>query len=111
MTEAEMLHWVAVGAAAEMSFNPGCGVMVGDLEIAVFEVDGGFAAVDGACPHAGGPLCEGDVEDGKVLCPWHGWGFELSTGHCSISPEASVRSYPVRQRDDGVLEVGMPTSN
>jgi nitrite reductase (NADH) small subunit len=36
--------------------------------------------LDGVCPHEGGPLGEGIVEDGKVVCPWHGYPFDVHTG-------------------------------
>ena len=107
MSARDDLRWVPIGPATELVFGPGHGVMVEGRELAVFELDDGYAAVDGSCPHAGGPLCEGDVLDGKVVCPWHGWSFDLADGSCSVSPTASIQAYPVRNRD-GMLEVGVP---
>jgi nitrite reductase/ring-hydroxylating ferredoxin subunit len=53
---------------------------LGGRHIAVFLVDGVVRAVDDRCPHTGGPLADGQVVDGCVICPWHGWVYELRTG-------------------------------
>jgi nitrite reductase/ring-hydroxylating ferredoxin subunit len=64
--------------------------------IAVFNVGGSFYAIDDTCPHAGGPLSEGQVSDGKVTCPWHEADFDLKTG-AVLAPPAfeGVKSYRV----------------
>ena len=53
---------------------------VGDLSIAVFEVDGKLVAVENVCRHVGNPIDDGLVEKGCVTCPWHGWRYDLRTG-------------------------------
>ena len=59
--------------------------------------DGGrYAAVDNACPHRGGPLAEGTLEQGSVLCPWHAWAFDLQTGYADHDRSSKVAVYPVR---------------
>lgn len=45
--------------------------------IALFNVDGEIFAIENACPHAGGPLAQGFIEEGRVMCPYHGWSFPL----------------------------------
>ena len=51
--------------------------------IALFNVEGTFHALDGVCPHAGGPLGQGQLDGCIVTCPWHGWQFDVTTGqHC-----------------------------
>ena len=47
---------------------------------ALFNVDGTFYALDGVCPHQGGPLGSGEVHNCIVTCPWHGWQFDVRTG-------------------------------
>lgn len=54
--------------------------------IAVFNVDGTYYAIDDTCPHADGPLCEGEVQGDKVACPWHGAEFSLKTGEVLCPP-------------------------
>ena len=46
--------------------------------IALFNVDGTFYALDGVCPHQGGPLGQGTLEGCIVTCPWHGWQFDVT---------------------------------
>ena len=66
-------------------------------EVALFSQGGTVYALDNMCPHAGGPLAEGTVEEGKVECPWHGAQFDLKTGASSsaLAP-GGVPAYPVR---------------
>ena len=54
--------------------------------IALFNMDGEFYALDGICPHQGGPLGKGTLCDGVVTCPWHQWQFHVKSGDCLISP-------------------------
>ena len=61
-------------------------VVVADRIIAIFNVDGNFHALDGVCPHQGGPLGKGELQDGIATCPWHGWQFHVENGKCLISP-------------------------
>ena len=58
----------------------GLPVRVADRAVAVFLVDGVVRAVDDKCLHTGGPLADGQVVEGCVVCPWHGWVYELATG-------------------------------
>ncbi|WP_166830254.1 Rieske (2Fe-2S) protein [Thalassoroseus pseudoceratinae] len=54
--------------------------------VAVFNVDGVVHAMDGVCPHAGGPLGEGQLNGNIVTCPWHGWQFDVETGRHCLNP-------------------------
>jgi nitrite reductase/ring-hydroxylating ferredoxin subunit len=58
---------------------------------AVFTHDGQVVVLDGACPHKGGPLAEGILRDGAVVCPWHWYVFDLATGGCRTADETAVR--------------------
>lgn len=101
-------RWVRIGPLADLRFDPGACVAIGDRELAVFPVDGGFTALDNSCTHQGAALAEGQVEGTTVSCPWHGWRFDLRTGHCLTIPDDRTRVYPVRETD-GHLEVELPT--
>ena len=58
--------------------DPGARVVVaGRREIAVFRVEGRLYALDNHCAHLGGPLAEGLIEGGCVVCPWHEWCYRL----------------------------------
>ena len=58
--------------------------------LCVANVDGQICVLDGTCPHEGGPLGEGSIEDGRVVCPWHGYAFDVHTGQASDDPEVKA---------------------
>jgi nitrite reductase (NADH) small subunit len=59
-------------------------------------------ALDNVCPHRGGPLAEGFIEHGKIVCPWHQWEFDLATGQATHSPTKAT-SFPLSVQGDDVL--------
>lgn len=69
---------ISAGDAA--SLGPGASRVVQSPaeEVAVFHQDGRFFACSARCPHAGGPLADGVFRGTSVICPWHGWDFDLS---------------------------------
>lgn len=87
--------------------------------VGVFRLDGQFHAYENRCPHQGGPVCSGRVmpavkgvvhDDGTVVhelaedephlvCPWHGWEFDLRTGRCVADPRVGLRKLNVVERD------------
>jgi nitrite reductase/ring-hydroxylating ferredoxin subunit len=75
--------------------------------VAVFRVGAKVHAIDDACPHRGGPLGKGDVEDGCAVCPLHGWAFDLETGHMKGNPRIRVQTFEVLVRE-GELFLGAP---
>jgi len=74
----------------------------GDKMICVANVNGEISAMDNVCLHRGGPLGEGVIEDGKVICPWHGWAWDPKTGEAQ-APGAKVAVYPVKIENGDVL--------
>jgi nitrite reductase (NADH) small subunit/3-phenylpropionate/trans-cinnamate dioxygenase ferredoxin subunit len=84
-------------AAQVADVPPGTGkaVNVGEREIALFNVDGCFYALDNNCPHQGGPLAEGWVDGTEVTCPWHAWTFKLTDGKMTLGDFASVDTFAV----------------
>ncbi|HZY91993.1 MAG TPA: non-heme iron oxygenase ferredoxin subunit [Thermoplasmata archaeon] len=72
-------------------------VEVDGTPVAVFNIAGTIYAIGAVCPHEGGPLDEGEVEDGRVTCPWHGSVFDLNSGKVLTPPaRTDVPSYEVR---------------
>lgn len=63
--------------------------------------EGAYGALDNRCPHQGGPLGEGSIENGLLRCPWHGWDYDPLTGKAP-GYDDGVETYPVEVRDDGV---------
>lgn len=66
---------------------------------AVFTIDGQVVVTDGTCPHKGGPIAEGVLRDGAVVCPWHWYAFDLATGVCRTADEVSLRRHRVVEVD------------
>ena len=65
----------------------------GSIPVFIARLDGVFSALGSVCPHKGGPLAEGSIEDRKLVCPWHGWEFRLADGQCANRPGASVKIF------------------
>ena len=61
---------------------------VDGTEVALVLSDGEVYAMENVCPHQGGPVGGGKVEDGCIHCPWHGWAFELDSGEHVHGPSA-----------------------
>jgi len=57
----------------------------------VANVGGTIAVLDGVCPHEEGPLGEGSIESGRVVCPWHGYAFDVRTGESQDDPQMKAR--------------------
>ena len=84
-----------VGGAKEVEFD--------GRVYALFNVDGVLSAIDGICPHQGGPLADGVLEGCMVACPWHGWEFNVQTGGTPLGPRIKVDVFEVKVEGDDVL--------
>jgi nitrite reductase (NADH) small subunit len=71
--------------------------------ICIANSDGSISAMDNVCPHRGGPLGQGIVEEGKLICPWHAWAFDTKTGVAVHRPDARVEVHEVKIEGDDVL--------
>lgn len=88
-----------VKVAETRDLLPGTGkvVQADGRDIALFNVEGRFFAIDNICTHSGGPLGEGDLIGETVECPWHGAQFNVKTGAMTGPPApADVQSFPVK---------------
>jgi nitrite reductase (NADH) small subunit len=97
-----------LGPVALIPFGEGRMFEVGETTIAVFRVRGGQVyATEPWCPHRGGPLADGIVASGKVVCPLHGYMFELETGNPVHHECRRLRTFPVRLNEADELLVTM----
>ncbi|GAC1582340.1 MAG: nitrite reductase small subunit NirD [Candidatus Elarobacter sp.] len=94
--------FVTVARIADVAPGTGKTVVVGEREIALFNIDGMFYALDNTCPHQGGPLAEGWIEGSQVTCPWHAWTFKLTDGTMTLGDFARVDAFDVRLDGDEI---------
>ncbi len=99
---ATKLRWYRVAAADELPEGRVKTVVAGHKSLALTHYEGKLNALDNACPHQGGPLGEGSIENGWLRCPWHGWDFHPCSGDSPGGHDDGVATFPVEVRDDGV---------
>jgi len=102
-------QWVRITPVQNIPLREGRSVSVGSREIAIFNLGNRFLAVDGRCPHKGGPLAEGIVTGATVVCPLHAWKINLETGcaaKADVNP-ACVATYQTRV-ESGIVLIELP---
>jgi nitrite reductase (NADH) small subunit len=111
------VSWQDVGSLADLERVGHVVARLGGREVGAVLVRGEIRGVRNRCPHHGGPLCLGTVENrlaGKpgayglsgvtvLRCPWHGWEFDPATGACLDEPSLRVAVYPAKAEDGRVL--------
>ena len=95
--------WTRIASIHECPPGKASEHVAGDRIIALYNVDGTFYALDGVCPHQGGPLGKGVLTGCIVTCPWHGWQFDVSTGQHRLNAKYFHPRLEVRVEGDDVL--------
>ena len=85
---------------------------LGGRRITLARLKNGYAAIDNLCPHRGGHLCDGTIKEDseEIVCPLHGWNFDLKTGVSPYNTSDSVKVFRVEEREDGIY-VEIPDEN
>jgi nitrite reductase/ring-hydroxylating ferredoxin subunit len=78
-------------------------LVAGDRIVALYNVDGRLHALDGVCPHQGGPLGKGALRGCVVTCPWHGWQFDVRTGQHLTNRSVQHFTFPVKVEGRDIL--------
>jgi NAD(P)H-dependent nitrite reductase small subunit len=99
--------WTKITRVENIPPREGRPVLVGDLELAIFNINGRFLTVENACPHKGGPLCDGIVTGTAVVCPLHGRHFDLESGMPVRASEPSCLTVFPTRVEDGVILVAV----
>lgn len=95
--------WHRVAKLEDIPKDEGLPITIGKLELALFRDEGELRCIQESCPHRGAALSEGFVQDGEVVCPWHGWRYSVRDGECSTLPgSAPVSCYAVEVREGDV---------
>lgn len=121
--------WIRIAPTGQIPPREGRAVLIGDREIALFNLgpstalEAGpstalgasdqFLATDNQCPHKGGPLCDGIVTGSSVVCPLHAWKVNLETGQVerpSHGKDHCVATYRTRV-EDGIVLIELPTAS
>lgn len=96
-------RFVKLCKLSELKENQGKRFLVDEIEVAVFKIADEVFAVNNICPHQHTALIyDGFIEDGCVVCPAHGWMFDLRTGKRPTGSRG-IDSYPVKTENDDVF--------
>ena len=98
-----MAGFVKVATLSEVPAGGAKAVDAGGTPLALYNVGGRIYATTNTCPHRGGPLGEGDLEEGTITCPWHAFQYDVTTGKCLTNPALSVPCYQVRIEGQDIL--------
>ena len=93
-----------VAAVEELPDGKSKSISVGGKEIAVFRIGEEYFAIANECPHYGAELCDGYIRGETVMCPWHGWQFDLKTGKGLTVSGVDVEKFEVKI-EDGEIKV------
>jgi pyruvate oxidase len=100
---AREVEWHCVLRADELPEGRVTTAHAGLKEIALVHYDGKWAALDNRCPHQGGPLGEGSIENGLLRCPWHGYDYDPLTGGSPGDFDDTATCFPLEIRDGDVF--------
>jgi len=77
--------------------------IVDGRRVAVCNTSDRLHAIDGTCPHAGGPLAHGALHEYMLVCPYHAWEFDCRTGENDFYPNVKVDTFAVKADGDDIL--------
>ena len=89
-------EFVTVATTEDIPVGERAVVELGRHWVVIFNVDGQFHALDGICPHQGGPLGKGALAGCIITCPWHGFQFDVTTGQHQTSKSLVHPRFPVK---------------
>ncbi|WP_176597927.1 Rieske (2Fe-2S) protein [Sphingobium sp. 15-1] len=92
-----------VGEMSELTADKPLRASLGSEKILIFLVKGTPVATQARCPHAQGPLHQGELCGTVLTCPWHGWSFDLVTGECEEDPDLLIKRYDVTMEGNDIL--------
>ncbi len=98
-----MPRWIEIAKVADCPPGTALELVADDRIVALFNVGGEFFALDGVCPHQGGPLGKGALSGCILTCPWHGWQFDVRTGQHQLNARYVQPRFAVRVEGAAVL--------
>ena len=106
MAGSEHVSWHKIDPG-ELEIGRVATVVAAGQALCITRTEAGYGVLDNRCPHQGGPLGDGEIDHGFVLCPWHGYEYDPITGEPPPGFTDAATSYPVERREDG-LYVQLP---
>src|SRR6266446_5391444 len=97
------MAFMKVGALRLLPPGTALHVRLGDDAVAVCNVAGNLHAMDGICPHSGGPLGHGALDGHILTCPFHAWEFDCRTGLSEVDEFLKLATYAVKVEDGNIL--------
>jgi len=97
------MAFVKVGSLLTLPPGSVMEALVGDGTYAICNADGEIHAVDGICPHAGGPLGQGALHGTTLVCPWHAWEFDCRAGANEMDDGPVLDKVSVKIDGDDIL--------
>jgi nitrite reductase/ring-hydroxylating ferredoxin subunit len=98
-----MADWTKVAKVTDCAPGTSIKVEAAGKELALFNVEGKLYCTSNICPHQGAPLAEGMLEGNNIVCPWHAWVFDVTTGQSPVNPRAKVPCVQVKVEGEDVL--------
>jgi nitrite reductase (NADH) small subunit len=96
------VQWFPIAEEGSIPKNEGRKVVYGQFEVAVFNLSGGYRAIDNRCPHKKGPLSDGIVSGNSVFCPLHNLNLSLETGCALRGGAGKAKIYPAKLMDNKI---------
>ena len=101
------MAYVKVGSLSAMPPGTVREAEIGGRYYAVCNVAGTIHALDGTCPHRGGPVGQGALDGANLVCPWHAWEFDCASGAYDYDPTIKLKRFAVKvEGGDIFLDVG-----
>ena len=97
------MAFVKVGSLSSLPPGSVMEVALGDDFFAICNAGGELHALAGICPHAGGPIGQGNLQDNLVICPWHEWAYDCRTGANDYDPDVKLNRFVVKVNGDDIL--------
>jgi nitrite reductase/ring-hydroxylating ferredoxin subunit len=98
-----MANFVRICKTTDIKEGSGRSIEINGKPVAVFNVNGNFYAINDVCGHRGGPLGEGELDGNTVICPWHGWRYDVTTGANELVPDLPTNTYEVKVDGEDIL--------
>ena len=108
LVDISKLEYFDIAPTDQLSNGERLFIEISGKSIVLLNLAGKLFAIGDVCSHDNGPVGDGEIEDGEIICPRHGARFDLSTGKATSLPAlVDIPAYPVRI-ENGIIQIGIP---